>query len=357
MRGYSATNTASGRATAGWLGLSFILWLICFRGFVSGHLSLQSDAIGYYQHIKFFIDNMVAGVYPFWDPGINGGVPNEFFLRRMGSFNPFFLIPVVLRWCGLPHLVAYTTYLASYYFLGALGFYFLCRGLVRRPVAAYAGFLIFLFSSLGTRQFDSYIVLVSVPLIWFFAFMVDYFRRPRTPQFAGDDILPDEFGHHLYPVVLCGDLRFVFAVLLHSVSAFVLDKVEGRSGLRVAPQSGDVGLCAFVGGGLDPGGDDLSERPRRRVCHAAARLHGRVDACFGGGQTNSDRMGHAGGIGLHQRLHGFAPLQVCYHLLSGFCLPDVSDGNVCPLEPEVSLAGAVGRIFVLFECPRAITPL
>lgn len=185
MRGDAAANAPSGRAITGWFLLSFLIWLICFQGFVSGKLSLQSDAVGYYQHIKFFIDNMVAGVYPFWDPGINSGVPNEFFLRRMGSFNPFFLIPVALRWCGVPHLLAYTTYLSVYYFVGALGFYYLCRVMVRRPTAAYAGFLIYLFSSLGTRQFDSYIVLVSVPLVWFFAFFIDYFRRPRAVPLLG----------------------------------------------------------------------------------------------------------------------------------------------------------------------------
>ncbi|MBZ0166955.1 MAG: hypothetical protein K8I00_09115 [Candidatus Omnitrophica bacterium] len=173
------------RHMAGWILLSFCLWLYCFKGFVSGHLSLQSDAVGYYQHIKFFIDNMVQGVYPFWDPGINGGVPNEFFLRRMGSFNPFLMVPVVLRWCGVSHLIAYTSYLAVYYFMAALGFYGLCRVLLKRPSAAYLGFLLFLFSSLGTRQFDSYIVLVSVPLIWFFTFFLAFFRQPRAVYLVG----------------------------------------------------------------------------------------------------------------------------------------------------------------------------
>lgn len=174
------SNAPSGRQMAGWILFSFLIWLICFKGFVSGRLSLQSDAVGYYQHIKFFIDNMVRGIYPFWDPGINGGVPNEFFLRRMGSFNPFFMIPVVLRWCGVPHLQAYTAYLSVYYFMAGLGMYYLGRVVLRTKTAAYAGFLLLLFSSLGTRQFDSYILLVGVPLLWFFAFLLDFLRRPRA---------------------------------------------------------------------------------------------------------------------------------------------------------------------------------
>ncbi|MCB9721025.1 MAG: YfhO family protein [Candidatus Omnitrophica bacterium] len=181
----ASSNAPSGRQMAGWILFSFLIWLICFQGFVSGRLSLQSDAVGYYQHVKFYIDNMVQGVYPFWDPGINGGVPNEFFLRRMGSFNPFFLIPVILRWCGMPHLTAYTTYLASYYFMAALGFYYLGRVVLKTKTAAYAGFLLFLFSSLGTRQFDSYIVLVTVPLVWFFGFLLDFLRRPRAVNVLG----------------------------------------------------------------------------------------------------------------------------------------------------------------------------
>lgn len=185
MRDGDSAKVPSGWQMAGWLLLGFLIWLYCFKGFVTGRLALQSDAVGYYQHVKFFIDNMVHGVYPMWDPGVNGGVPNEFFLRRMGSFNPFYLFPVLLRLVGVPHLQAYTIFLSIYYLVASLGFYYLCRVLLRNPVSAYAGYLLFLFSSLGTRQFDSYIVLVVVPLIWFFAFFLQYCRQPSRLSLLG----------------------------------------------------------------------------------------------------------------------------------------------------------------------------
>lgn len=168
-----------------WIAVSFLIWLYCFRGFMTGELAFDSDAIAYYQHIKFFIDNLVLGNYPFWDPSINSGVPNEFFLRRMGSFNPFFMIIVGLRKMGLPHLMAYNWYLSVYYLAGAIGFYKLSTLIFQKKYTAYLSFLLLYFSSLGTRQFDSYIILVFVPLVWFFYFLVSFGQRQQKHSLLG----------------------------------------------------------------------------------------------------------------------------------------------------------------------------
>jgi len=168
-----------------WIIISFLIWIYCFRGFITGELAFDSDAVAYYQHIKFFIDNMVIGIYPLWDPSINSGVPNEFFLRRMGSFNPFFMIIVGLRKLGVPHLIAYNCYLAIYYFIGAIGFYKLSKLIFRNTMTAYLSFLILYFSSLGTRQFDSYIILVFVPLVWFFYFLISFVMKQQKHSLLG----------------------------------------------------------------------------------------------------------------------------------------------------------------------------
>ena len=63
--------------------LSFLLWIVCFSSFITGDKGFTSDAISYYSHIKFFIENMAAGVYPLWDPYWHFGSPNEFFFTTI----------------------------------------------------------------------------------------------------------------------------------------------------------------------------------------------------------------------------------------------------------------------------------
>ena len=168
-----------------WILSAFFIWIWCFHHFLSGKLCFTSDAVSYYNHIKFFIDQILKGVYPLWNPYFYDGVPNEFFLRRFGSFNPFYLIIAGLRLCGMPPLQAYTSFLALYWLTGAVGFYVLCRGLLRDQRSAFLAFLIFYFSAIATRLFDSYILLVLIPMVWFFAFLVWFFRTQRAVCFIG----------------------------------------------------------------------------------------------------------------------------------------------------------------------------
>ncbi|VAW19701.1 hypothetical protein MNBD_BACTEROID05-669 [hydrothermal vent metagenome] len=167
------------------VGLLFAVWVFCFRGFFLGKLAFDSDAISYYNHIKFFIDNLLQGVYPLWDPTWNTGVPNEFFLRRFNGFNPLYGIILVLRKIGLPHLTSYLIFLASYYFIGMSGFYLLAKRLYRNVYVAYVSCGLLLFSSLGTRLFDSYMLLITVPLIWFFYYLTAFTQDPKKVYFVG----------------------------------------------------------------------------------------------------------------------------------------------------------------------------
>ena len=73
------------------LTVSFLAWAWMFRGFLSGELALTEDAVSYYDHIQFLIQNVKHGVFPLWDPFYNYGSPNDFFLRRIGLYNPFLL--------------------------------------------------------------------------------------------------------------------------------------------------------------------------------------------------------------------------------------------------------------------------
>ncbi|MBF0388359.1 MAG: hypothetical protein HQL20_11030 [Candidatus Omnitrophica bacterium] len=173
------------RRPAFWLGLAFAVWTASLWGFISGRVGLSSDAVSYYEHTKFFLDQVSRGQFPLWDPYWSGGVPNDFFLRRIGPYNPFLLIPLVLKSLGVKFLYAYMTFLVLYFFFGMTGFYLLSRKLLKDDSAAFLAFLLLTFSALSTRMFDSYMLLVTIPIIWFFYFGVSFFQEPRKASAAG----------------------------------------------------------------------------------------------------------------------------------------------------------------------------
>lgn len=164
---------------------SFLLWLFSFRGFLAGHIPLTSDAVSYYEHTRFYIDHLSRGVYPLWDPLCGAGCPNEFFLRRIGPFNPLIFLIIALNKLGFPYITAYLSALCLYYFTGLIGFYKLALGIFRDERCAFTAFLLLLFSSLGTRIFDSYLILLAVPLIWFFYFLARFAVQPQRHHVMG----------------------------------------------------------------------------------------------------------------------------------------------------------------------------
>jgi len=146
---------------------------------------LESDAISYHEHTKFFIENLKHGVFPLWDPFWSNGAPNDFFLRRIGALNPFYIFMSILSMLGMPYNFIYLWSLALYYWGGMMAFYLLAMRIYQDRLLAYAGYLTLLFSALGTRIFDSYMILVTVPLLWFFYFLVAFSQSPRIHLFLG----------------------------------------------------------------------------------------------------------------------------------------------------------------------------
>lgn len=162
------------RVVAVCFALAFGIWISCFWGFLTSRLALVSDATSYYDHVKFYVESMARGVFPLWDYFFNnyGGNSNDFFLKRIGAYNPLYLAMVLLVKAGCPYRFVYLWSMAGYYFLGVAGFYLLAVRLYKHRPAAFAGAMVLLFSALGTRIFDSYMVLVDTPLLWFFYFLV-----------------------------------------------------------------------------------------------------------------------------------------------------------------------------------------
>ena len=164
---------------------SFIFWVFLFREFFLGHRALINDALPYFEHFKFFIDNIRQGTIPLWESTRDSGVPAEFFLRRIGEFNPFYFFILFLNLIGISYYYSYLFFLAGYYFLGLLGFYFLARLLFENRVLAFLAFLLLMFSSLGTLLFCSFIILEFVPMVWFFYFLTAFLRTPQKHLFLG----------------------------------------------------------------------------------------------------------------------------------------------------------------------------
>ena len=167
------------------LVIPFIIWMIAFRFFILGKGGLIADAVSYYDHIGFFTDHIAKGQYPLWDPFWYDGAPYHFFLRRIGEFNPFYLIIVLLKWFGVSHPKAYLFFLTVYYALGVAGFYLLIKYVLKNHYIAYIGYLTFLFSSWGTQLFYNYIILLFVPIVWFFYFLIRFFHERRTYLLVG----------------------------------------------------------------------------------------------------------------------------------------------------------------------------
>jgi hypothetical protein len=165
--------------------IPFALWFFCFRHFFTGHLNLQADAVSYADHIGFYTDNLSRGIFPLWDPTWFSGAPNDFFLRRIGDVNPFLFLIVLLKWFGVPSASAYLVFLGVYYFLAGWAFYLITRFLLADRFFAFTAYVLFLFSSWGSEIFYNYIIIIFVPIIWFFYFLLCFSRTPQRASLLG----------------------------------------------------------------------------------------------------------------------------------------------------------------------------
>ncbi len=167
------------------LTLAFALWCFSFHRFLLNQVNLQGDATVYYEHFRFFLENIGRGVFPMWESSRQNGVPVEFFLRRIGEFNPLFLFIIILNKTGIPYTFSYLIFLALYYFLGMIGFYKLAKCFLRDTPMAFAATVLLMFSSLGTQVFWSFIILIFTPMAWFFYFLVAFTQKPQKHLFLG----------------------------------------------------------------------------------------------------------------------------------------------------------------------------
>jgi hypothetical protein len=168
-----------------WMVLACAIWLVLFREYFTGRIALFSDAVSYFDHTHYYLESLKRGVFPLWDYFWQNGSPNEFFLRRIGCYNPIYLWMLLLQVFGLPSLTAYLLTHAFYFFLGTAGFYLLAKAVYKDERVAFTAFLLLLFSAAGTRVFDSYMCLVIVPTIWSFYFAFAFLSSPGRWSLTG----------------------------------------------------------------------------------------------------------------------------------------------------------------------------
>ena len=110
--------------------LPFILWLILFRDFFFGLNPINHDTILSYGVVKFFVNNILNGVFPLWDPFLYLGTP-FYSLVFVGLFSPLIYVMAVLVLLGLNYYKAYLAFLFLNFWLGCLGYYFWSNQLLK----------------------------------------------------------------------------------------------------------------------------------------------------------------------------------------------------------------------------------
>jgi len=187
--------------------------MISWWGFISGRLALTGDISHYYWESRFFLDNIAQGIYPLWNPGFNGGVPWNFYLRRIGEVNPFYWAITGFRILGLTPLHAYLAFLVLYYFLGLVAFWLLARLFLKDRLTSTAAYLLLLFSW-GGQIFCCFDILLFVPLVWFFYFIFAFAKEKKKHQFLGifffASIMATTYIPFFTLIIICSFFFFFF---------------------------------------------------------------------------------------------------------------------------------------------------
>ncbi len=195
--------------------LPLSLWIFILRDFIVGDIPFNMDTNTIYGVAKFYFNNLSNGVVPLWDPFVSLGHP-FYALSICNLFNPVTLLMPFLKLCGFSYNVAFAFYMAVYFWVGCLGFYFLVKALLKDKGLAYLGYIALLFSSLGVSIFTQFtFVEIVVPTIWFFYFLTAFIAKQNKGNFLGLSFA--------FMIVLSSYLPFYFlAVLFVFVLAVVL---------------------------------------------------------------------------------------------------------------------------------------
>lgn len=171
------------------IALSIVVWIVSMlpliMPFVKGETILQGDANPYFEHFKFYIDQISRGVYPLWDPSRDHGQPTELFLRRIGSFNPLYWFIVIFYKLDVPFRLCYFSFLIFYYFLGMIGFFLLAKRIFNNHLSAFTAFLLLSFSCMSCIIITSFVILEFTPMVWLLYFLFAFYKQPEKKHSLG----------------------------------------------------------------------------------------------------------------------------------------------------------------------------
>ena len=165
--------------------LPFALWLFLMRDFLSGAIPVNMDTNTIYGVTKYYFNNLLNGVVPLWDPFVTLGRP-FYAIAICNLFNPVTQLVLLLKLLGVPYNVAFTVYLAAYFWVGCWGFYCLAKTLFKDRGIAWLAYLGLMFSSLGPAMFTQMTFLeIVVPAIWFFYFLLAFAQEQKSGNLLG----------------------------------------------------------------------------------------------------------------------------------------------------------------------------
>ncbi len=156
------------------------LWCFLYRGFLWGHFQISEDTFTVYAIIKYFLNQISVGVFPHWNPYLLWGMGQ---IYQSGELNPIWVLTLLLNALHMDFYHAFVWTIVVYFFIGAWGVYCLFQRLLQEKPLAYFGFICFLFSGVGMTVFSQvHFLLIFVPAIWFFYFLIGVLTRPSVSQ-------------------------------------------------------------------------------------------------------------------------------------------------------------------------------
>ncbi len=166
--------------------IPLLIWCYLFAPFFGPEPTMTGETLSLYAKLKFYFENISRGVYPLWNPYSFWGIPTAADLGHFGAFNPLLFLMLFLFVMGVSFLKSYLSTIVLYYWLGLWGFYRLAVLIFKDRTIAYWAWVTLLFSSLSFLVFIQLVLLLMwVPSVWFFYFLVKFVQEGRRSSFVG----------------------------------------------------------------------------------------------------------------------------------------------------------------------------
>ncbi len=161
----------------------FFLWAVLLRDVFQKKAVIVEDTFGIYAVVKYYLDNLLNGVFASWNPYSLWGMGH---VHQIGECNPFWFLIPLLNGLGCDYYHAFLWTISLYLFAGLIGFYLLARLILRDSCLAYWAFLLLMFSSLGMTLFVQLtFILIFVPAVWSCFFLVHWLQTWKRSSFLG----------------------------------------------------------------------------------------------------------------------------------------------------------------------------